>query len=133
MAMYAVESQRQPMTATGIVEPVFEWEERPDGSRRPSKLQARSLETGMPLWAVEVIYEQVSFGRVSHVTAKVTVGAEVQPAPARMSPILFTGLRVEVRINKAGGFVEVWFAEALPDVSKSKSGPQGSGSPSAAA
>ena len=115
MATYAVDSIRQPMIATAIVEPVREWEETPDGRRRPSERQARDEATGMPLWAVEVLYTQTSFGRESTVTAKVTVGAEERPSPVRLAPIGFLGLRVEIRANKAGGFVEVWAAEALMD------------------
>ena len=119
MATYAVDSVRQPMIATAIVEPIMEWEETPDGRRRPSERQARNEDTGMPLWGVEVLYTQTSFGRESSVTAKVTVGAEAQPSPARLGPIGFVGLRVEARANKAGGFVEVWSAESLIDTGKS--------------
>jgi hypothetical protein len=118
MATYAVDSIRQPMIATAIVEPVMEWDENPDGRRRPSERQARNEATGMPLWAVEVLYTQTSFGRESTVTAKVTVGAEEQPSPIRLAPIGFVGLRVEIRANKAGGFVEVWAAEGLMEAGK---------------
>lgn len=119
MATYAVDSIRQPMIATAIVEPVMEWEETPDGRRRPSERQARNEDTGMPLWGVEVLYTQTAFGRESTVTAKVTVGAVEQPAPVRLAPIGFVGLRVEARANKAGGFVEVWSAESLMESAKS--------------
>jgi hypothetical protein len=71
MPSYMVDSMRQPFTATGIVDAVMEWEETPEGKRRPSKdKQARNEATGMPLWAVEVLYVQTSFGRRSTVTAK---------------------------------------------------------------
>jgi hypothetical protein len=136
MATYAVDSVRQPMTATGIVEPIMEWDERPDGTRRPSERQARNEDTGMPLWGVEVLYTQTSFGRESTVTAKVAAGAEQQPVPARLGPIGFVGLRVEARANKAGGFVEVWSAESLIDTGKSatkQSGPSASAASSSAA
>lgn len=129
MATYAVDSTRQAMIATAIVEPVREWEETPDGRRRPSERQARDESTGMPLWAVEVLYTQTSFGRESTLTAKVTVGAEEQPSPVRLAPIGFVGLRVEIRANKAGGFVEVWSAEALTDGGK-LAGKQSGGSAS---
>lgn len=119
MATYAVDSLRQPMIATAIVEPVMEWEETPDGRRRPSERQARNEDTGMTLWAVEVLYTQTAFGRESTVTAKVTVGAEQQPVPARLAPIAFAGLRVEARANRAGGFVEVWSAESLMEATRS--------------
>ena len=123
MASYAVDSIRQPMIATAIVEPVMEWDERPDGTRRPSERQARNDETGMPLWGVEVLYTQTSFGRESTVTTKVTVGAFEQPSPVRLRPIGFVGLRVETRVNKAGGFVEVWSAESLMETAKTADKP----------
>ncbi|HET7388894.1 MAG TPA: hypothetical protein VFJ19_19750 [Nocardioidaceae bacterium] len=113
MASYAVDSSRQPMTATGIVEPVREWEETPEGKRRPSQIQARDEDTGMALWAVEVLYIQTSFGRKSTVTAKVTIGSESEPKPAPLTPVEFGGLEVEARVNKAGGFVESWHADHL--------------------
>lgn len=113
MATYEVDSMRQPMIATAIVEAVMEWEETPDGRRRPSERQAHHDATGMPLWGVEVLYTQTSFGRESTVAAKVTVGAEELPKPGRLAPIGFVGLRVDARTNKAGGFVEIWSAESL--------------------
>lgn len=117
MATYAIDSGRQPMTATGIVEPVREWTETADGKRRPSEVQAREPETGMPLWGVEVLYVQTSFGRESTVTARVTVPAAERPAPAKLTPIGFTGLVMEARINKTGGFTESWSAEGVLDAS----------------
>ena len=118
MGNYAVDSTRQPMTATGIIEAVHEWEETPEGRRRPSEKQARNDDTGMPLWAVEVLYIQTAFGRKSTVTAKVTVEATEEPKPAPLTPIGFNGLRVDVRVNKVGGFVEIWSAEGLMEASK---------------
>jgi hypothetical protein len=115
---YAIDSENQPMTATGIVEPVREWDETPEGKRRPSDRQARNELTGMPLWAVEVLYIQTAFGRESTATAKVTVDSVEEPRPAPLTEIRFNGLRVEVRINKAGGFTEFWSAEGLRDVTK---------------
>lgn len=118
MPNYAVDSIRQPMTATGIVEPVTEWDEGPDGKRRPSDRQARNENTGMPLWAVEVLYIQSSFGRRSTVAAKVTVDRSDEPKPAPNTPIGFVGLRAEVRFNKAGGYVEYWSADEIVEASK---------------
>jgi hypothetical protein len=127
MPSYTVDSTRQPMTATGIVEPVFEWVEKPDGGRRPSDTQARNEATGMPLWAVEVLYIQTSFGRKSTVTAKVTVDAQEEPKPAPLTPVAFNGLQVEVRVNKAGGLVENWSADTLMEPKSSAAAPRSSG------
>lgn len=118
MATYAVESSRQSMTATGIVEPVMAWIEE-GGKRRPSKdaqdHDAPPAEggTGLPLWGVEVMYEQTNFNRVSTVTAKVTVGAKDKPNIAKFSPVTFRGMTVEARIGKNGGFTEIWRAAEL--------------------
>jgi len=138
MPSYPIDSHRQPTTGTGIVEPVMEWEEGPDGKRKPSKTkQARHEATGMPLWGVEVLYVSSSFGRKSTVAAKVEVGHEEEPKPAPMTPIGFVGLRVEVRPNKSGGFVEYWSAEALMESSRgagrANTGASGSGSDGKAA
>ncbi|WP_028658669.1 hypothetical protein [Nocardioides insulae] len=114
MPSYMVDSVRQPFTATGIVDAVMEWEESPEGKRRPSKdKQARNEDTGMPLWQVEVLYVQTSFGRRSTVTAKVQVEAQEEPKLRPLGPVGFEGLQVEVRINRAGGFAEYWSAEGL--------------------
>jgi hypothetical protein len=123
MPNYAVESMRQAMTGTGIVEPVMDWIETPDGKRRPGDTQSRDERTGMLLWAVEVLYISESFGRKSTVTAKVTVGQEDEPKVAPLSPIAFNGLRVEVRTNKAGGFAEYWSAEGVLEASKTANRP----------
>jgi hypothetical protein len=133
MPSYAVDTVGLPMTATGIVEPVMEWEETPEGKRRPSRdKQARDEVTGMPLWGVEVLYIQTSFARRSTVAAKVTVGHESEPKPAPLTPIGFTGLRVEVRVNQAGGFVEYWTAEGLLEPSKLEASKPAASKPAAA-
>lgn len=129
MPSYEVDSIRQPMTATGIVEQVMEWEETPEGKRRPSEKQAPNENTGMPLWAVEVRHIQTTFGRRSTVTAKVTVDAvdaADEPTSSPQTPIGFNGLRVDVRVNKAGGFVEVWSADSLLEAPKSRPAPPSS-------
>lgn len=113
MPNYAVESKKQPMIATGIVEEVKEWEDKPGGGRRPSDRQARDESTGMPLWAVEVLYPQSSFGRTSTVTAKVEVGAKECPAISSLAPVSFEGLAVEVRTSKSGALIESWSADAI--------------------
>ena len=122
MPSYAVDSSKQPMTATGIVEPVREWTETADGKRRPSDKQARNEDTGMPLWGVEVLYTQTNYGRKSTVTAKVTVDAPEEPKPGPLSAISFGGLRVEVRV-RGGGLIESWTADSVTDPGKSTARP----------
>jgi len=115
MTFYAVDSKRQAMRSTGIVNEVFEWIER-DGKRKPSETQARDEDTGMLLWAVEVLYRQVAFGRESNTTGTVTVGSPVRPVLGEFAPVAFVGLTVEVRVIKASGsLAETWRAEALAE------------------
>jgi len=115
MTFYAVDSKRQSMRSTGIVNEVFEWVER-DGKRKPSETQAHDENTGMPLWAVEVLYRQVSFGRESNTTGAVTVGSPVRPVLGEFAHVAFLGLSVEVRVIRASGsLAETWRAEALAD------------------
>ena len=114
MPAYVVDSSKQPMVATGVVSVVPEWVERPEGGRRPSDVQARHEETGMPLWAVEVMYQQTAYGRVNSVIAAVQVQAMDQPNVTALGPIAFDELRVEVRIIKASGvLVENWTAAGI--------------------
>lgn len=127
MPNYAVESSKQPMIATGVVGIVQEWAVLPDGSRRPSDVQAREADTGMPLWNVEVLYQQSSYGRVSSVTAMVAVGAVDEPAVSPLTVVQFTGLRVEVRVNKAKALVEAWAADGLVGAVAAAKGPRSSG------
>ena len=115
MPAYVVDSSKQPMIATGVVSPLPEWEDKPDGTgRRPTDRQARDEQTGMPLWGVEVVYQQVNYGRVGSVVATVTVQAVDQPQVSAMGPIAFDELRVEVRVIRASGvLVENWTAERI--------------------
>ena len=114
MPAYVVDSGKQPMVATGVVSVVPEWEEKPGGGRRPTDVQARHEDTGMPLWAVEVMYQQTAYGRVNSVVAAVQVQAMDQPNVTALGPIAFDELRVEVRIIKASGvLVENWTAAGI--------------------
>lgn len=125
MPSYNIDSVNQFMTCTGIVERLMQWEETAEGKRRPSAtLQARDEDTGMPLWGVEVLYVQTSFGRSSTCTAKVQVQAVEEPRLAPLTPIIFDKLRVEVRTNKAGGFVEYWSAEGIAQAEAPKETPK---------
>jgi hypothetical protein len=113
MAFYAVDSARQVMRSTGIVNEVREWVDGQEGKRRPSELQARDENTGMPVWDVEVLYRQVAFGRESNTTGMVRVGAPVKPVLGEFAPVAFEGLSVEVRVTKAGGLSETWRADGV--------------------
>ncbi|WP_026876772.1 hypothetical protein [Jiangella gansuensis] len=124
MATYAVESTRQAMTATGIVEPVMAWIDGPDGKRRPSKdsqdhdAKPEDGGTGWPLWGVEVMYITESFGRQSTATAKVTVSAPDMPVIQPLTPITFKGLTVDCGTTRSGGFFERWRARELDKIQR---------------
>ncbi len=131
MTSYAVDSKRQSMRSTGIVNEVFEWVER-DGKRKPSETQARDEDTGMPLWAVEVLYRQVAFGRESNTTGTVTVGSPVRPVLGEFALVAFVELTVEVRVIRASGSLsESWRAEALADGTSVEKAPGSTGSAAA--
>jgi len=124
VSTYAVDSKRQSMKSTGIVEEVKEWEER-DGKRRPSEVQARDEDTGMPLWSVEVAYRQSAWGREQTVTGRVVVGMPVKPVLGEYVAVTFVDLRVTVRVNQAGGLVETWEADRLTDDKPASAAPSG--------
>lgn len=115
MTFYAVDSRRQAMRSTGIVNEVKDWVEGADGKRRPADSQARDEDTGLLLWEVEVLYRQIAYGRESNTTGVVRVGSPVQPVLGEFLPVSFNALSVEVRVTKAGGLSESWRAEALSD------------------
>lgn len=116
MPSFAIDGKRSGFRSTGIVDQVFEWLDGSDGKRRQSDVQARDEQTGMPLWNVEVIYRQTSYGRESNTTAPVRVGSPVKPVLAEFAPVEFLGLVVEVRMLKGGtGLGESWRAEAIDD------------------
>jgi len=125
MATYAVDSARQPMLATGIIAPVMVWEEK-DGRRMPSKTNQEKDApvaeggTGLPLWTVEVMYTQESFGQKKSVTANVTVPSEVEPSVEPLTPVEFGDLTVFTRVTKAGQMIESWRAGGLATSTPSK-------------
>lgn len=116
MPTYATDSKRQPMSATGIVNAVMEWEKNAEGKRVRTDRQERDPDTGMLKWDVEVLYTGSSFGQESTITANVTVGCADKPNPAPLTPIRFEGLSVSVWVNKANGIAERWEAEAITDM-----------------
>jgi hypothetical protein len=132
MATYAVESKRQGMRATGNVAESKEWVAGADGKRRPGEVQARDESTGLLLWDVEVLYRQTAYGRESTATGTVQVGCPHRPVLGEFAPVVFNGLVVEVRVTKAGGFIEYWRAETLDDKATGSTGTAGSGSKAAA-
>ncbi|WP_152363724.1 hypothetical protein [Microlunatus speluncae] len=124
MAIYAVDSKRQQMVATGNVTPVNEWMDTPNG-RRQSDQQARDADTGMLLWEVEVLYQSVSFGKNVTVTAPVQVGADAQPSVKAFTPVEFVDLMCSANVTKGGGLRESWRAERLADDKPGRAAGQG--------
>lgn len=107
---YEVDSQRQVMKATGIVNPAQVWGEV-NGKRKPTDEQEIS-DLGFPLWEVEVMYRASGF-RDRTVAATVRVGAADEPVPAEGSKITFKNLVVDARPNPAGGMREYWSADEI--------------------
>lgn len=111
MPAYAVDSKRSPMVATGIVQPVVEWE-GPKGNRQPTDRQAKDERTGHGLYLFEVTYRTVMFGRPATAMASVKVPLPVCPEVPPFAPVEFAGLTCDVFV-KSGGFEERWSAEAI--------------------
>ncbi|PUB28591.1 hypothetical protein C8K30_1037 [Promicromonospora sp. AC04] len=125
MATFAVDSNRQQMVATGVVEPVMEWVETAEGKRRPGDNQARQDGTGLPLWGVEVVYQSESWGRVSTESVKVTVPAMEMPAPSLFTPIQFSDLVASVRVDRRNnGLSTSWEAAGIAEMSGAKALPK---------
>ena len=113
MSTYAVDSNRQELRATGVIEPAPVWEQTADGKRRPTDAQDRN-EAGMPLWLVEVMYASEMFGRQQTVTANVLVPSPTNPALPAFEPVPFEGLSVNVYAPRNGGGVrESWSAAGI--------------------
>ncbi|MFI2105472.1 hypothetical protein ACH436_19420 [Isoptericola sp. NPDC019693] len=126
MATYPVDSKRQEMVATGVVEPVMEWVETAEGKRRPGDVQARAEASGLPLWGVEVAYQSEDWGRVSTKTTKVTVPSQTPPAPSTFSPIAFGDLVAHARVDRRNGVLsESWEAGSIdgPGAGSAKASP----------
>lgn len=120
MPSFAVDSNKQQMIGTGVVEPVFDWVD--DGEKRKlSEVQSRHKDTGMPLWAVECVYRSEEWGRASTVSEKVTVGAMNQPSVQQFRPVAFEGLIVSVRVNRRTSSVTCWWsAESISGSDEAK-------------
>lgn len=113
MSTYAVDSSRQELRATGVIEPAPVWEQTSEGKRRPTDAQDRD-EKGLPLWLVEVMYASEMFGRQQTVTANVLVPSPAMPTLPAFEPVPFEGLTVNVYANRNGGGVrESWAAEGI--------------------
>ena len=114
MATYAVDSTKQALRATGIVEPVATWvEDAITGKRRQSDVQDAD-EKGTPLWAVEVSYVTASFGRQATAVAKVKVPVPTESTVQPFEVVQFEGLAVDVSVNRANGALrEYWSAEGM--------------------
>ena len=133
MPTYAVESKRQAMETTGIVNETPVWETGVDGKRRPSRdQQDRHPDTGMPLWDVEVKYVTEAFGRQATVTANVQVGALERPDPVANKPITFKALVVDVQTRRTG-MVEYWKAEEIDSYTSASGAPESKSAPRATA
>lgn len=121
MATFAVDSRRQAMVATGIVEPVTKWGEDRDGKRFRTDEQAVDEPTGMPLWGVEVIYRDENYGRESSVTAVVEVPSSAMPSPGFMTPIVFKVLVGQARFVKTrNALVTMWRAEGVESMTSAQ-------------
>lgn len=94
-----VDSSRFSVVASGKIAPATEWIERADGGRARSDVQATN-DRGLPLWEVEVFYDDRIFGQDSSERARVSVPAQTEPKIAPFTPIQFVGLTVNAYASK---------------------------------
>jgi hypothetical protein len=113
---FPIDSPRMRMDATGVVNAVMQWGDKPDGKKFKTDKQDRDPNTGMLKWGLEVFHRRVNFGEDTTAVVVVEVGAAEKPDPAPMTPVTFEGLEVSIFPNKAGGFQERWSAEAIADI-----------------
>lgn len=108
MTAYAVDSRRQDLRATGIVNPVREWRQDPaTGKRRRTEVQEVNQDR-IPMWDVEIRFVGTAFGEDQTMTAFVKVGSETRPEFVDGSRPEFMDLWVEER-----GTRTVWWADSL--------------------
>lgn len=114
MSTYFIDTDRQALRTTGIVDPVMQWVEDPTtGKRRQSDAQEAD-EQGRPLWSVEVSYISEAWGKQSTTVARVIVGAPSEPAVAAFETAPFEGLTVTTSVIKNSGQLrESWRAEGI--------------------
>ena len=113
--------------AAGAVEPVRDFDASKDGRF----VQAKDRESGLPLWAVDVIDADPA-ARTK--TARVKVASSDQPvlppaAPGMpFSPVEFTGLAVIPYVNPAGRLAYSLKAAGIGPARGSRGGHEGRGS-----
>lgn len=103
-----VDGQRINLISTGKVHAVPVWQ---DG-RMVDGQQVRDEATGMPLWSVDVVLDSADPTERSEALG-VRIPSLSAPVVTKWQPVIFEGLVVAVRTNKAGGLTAYWNADGV--------------------
>lgn len=107
-----MDSARLTLQGTGVVSPADAWAETGEGKRQ--RVGQAKTESGQPIWAIEILRPELSFGRLSTAVEQVAVpGGAEPPVVQPMTPIAFRGLVVTVNARRNGGLSVRWEAEAI--------------------
>lgn len=103
-----MDGQRINLISTGKVHAVPVWQ---DG-RMIDGQQVRDEATGMPLWSVDVVLDSAD-PTVRSEALGVRIPSLSAPVVTKWQPVIFEGLVVAVRTNKAGGLTAYWNADGV--------------------
>lgn len=113
-----VDTSRLGLLATGHCNPVQEWVELSDGSRRPSGNQQREKREdgtlGAPLWTVDALVP----GEERADLISVQVAAQDQPRVGQFQPLHLEGLTARVSVGRDGKLRMYWSATAVHTAGK---------------
>lgn len=112
-----VDTSRINLVATGHVIPVMPWVSDPanPGRNMPGTDQSRDEVTGLLLWTVDALAEDMERGEV----IGVQVGAAHQPVVERYKPVNFIGLSVRVSVDRRTNQVrQYWAASGISEMGK---------------
>jgi hypothetical protein len=110
MPTFPIDATRATLIATGKSTPVLEWiEGAARGAVRP---QQRDENSGLLLWVVDVLIDDDDATRAA--VAGVQVPSLDAPVVQKFRPVAFTGLRVDVYVQRAtGALVCRWTADGI--------------------
>lgn len=104
---------------SGQVEPVVQWVDGPDGSRRPGDQESNAA--GVPMWTVHALV--ISGERPE--TIGVRVPAPTCPEPTPLTPAAFERLVCTARVNRrTGALATYWAADGIADLRHQGKRPQ---------
>lgn len=100
-----VDLTRCNLIGTGKVSAKAEYVELSDGSRKASGQQAKDVESGLPLWVIDVLVDDDDARRAEVVG--VTVASADEPVTVKYRPVPFRGVVARTYVDRGSGRVAV--------------------------